>query len=692
MNTTNRPVLMTNHVSIANNRARHTGASVAVAAMLLWTAPAAAQGDIELEPVEGPPAAQANDQTQVMTAASTFEISEFSLRYRVEHPQHIPISEIMSMPIALDGSSGTYMPALAAESDDDEQAMLVTLDSLNAAGTQTYSAAALQAIIETIRDRFVEAGYLGVFVGPDPSIVTPAGAVSRPEGMTEFPLLIATGIVTEMRTLASGGRVVQPGEDLKFPASTLRAIDDAISAPKIKIEERTNHPLHQKILRDSPVRPYDPTSTEPRGDLLNKAKLDRFVFHKGRHPGRRVDVALATAEDPQTVALDYIITENDPLIIYGQIGNTGTSQTGHLRERVGLIHSQVTNNDDIFSVELATNEFDGSNSVVTSYEAPFANDRIRWKIFGSWSEFAADQVGFFTATFTGTTWTVGGEIEANIWQNREQFLDLFASLTYYDIEVNNPLATNGQEQFLIPRFGVRYDRTTEWYGTQAEAFFEYGSLTDLNATQLASLGRTAPDDEWFKFGWSGQHSVFLEPLLNREAWLDPNTPDSSTLAHELLFRTSGQVVFGDNRVVPQFESVAGGLYTVRGYPESAVAGDNVVIGSAEYRFHLPRTFQIETEPRTLLGETFRNSPQFVYGRPDWDLIFKGFVDIGHVTANDALAFENDETLLGAGVGIELQYRRNVNLRLDWGFVLDEVIAVGANDGANRLHFVGTILF
>jgi hemolysin activation/secretion protein len=82
----------------------------------------------------------------------------------------------------------------------------------------------------------------------------------------------------------------------------------------------------------------------------------------------------------------------------------------------------------------------------------------------------------------------------------------------------------------------------------------------------------------------------------------------------------------------------------------------------------------------------------VFGLPDWDLIFKGFLDVGRTFISDRLSFEDDETLIGAGVGLELIYRRNLNLRVDWGFALEDVDSTDTDAGSSRVHFVGTILF
>ena len=115
-------------------------------------------------------------------------------------------------------------------------------------------------------------------------------------------------------------------------------------------------------------------------------------------------------------------------------------------------------------------------------------------------------------------------------------------------------------------------------------------------------------------------------MYARRGWGDPGSPSRSTLAHEIVIATRGQRSFGD-RLVPQFQQVAGGMFTVRGYEQSIVAGDNAVIGSAEYRYHFARTLDPGAEPIELpvIGP-FQLQPRTVFARPDWDLILKAFMD------------------------------------------------------------------
>jgi hemolysin activation/secretion protein len=476
--------------------------------------------------------------------------------------------------------------------------------------------------------------------------------------------------VTELRTLASGERVKEGGV--------------------ISPENRVDHPLHQPIRDRSPIQPSRQGDAVHR-DLLRKDVLDEYLFFLSRHPGRRVDASVAAAEEPGGVALDYQLTENPPFIPYAQISNTGTPATDRLRERFGFVHSQLTNNDDILAFDYVTAWFDEANAVIVGYEAPFKNDRFRWRVHGNWQEFDASEVGFFGDEFDGESWALGGEVIWNFFQKRELFLDLVAGVRYEDIEVDNQgFAIQGEAAFVIPLVAVRLDRTTEWYSTQASLGLEYW-LTSADEAELEALGRTDPDADTPVLQGSLTHAMYLEPLVNRAGWEDPTTPEDSTLAHEVVGSIRGQYAF-EKRLIPQAEQVVGGLYTVRGYPESIVAGDSIVIGTLEYRYHLPRAFGIEPEPRRLFGQPFRVAPQYVYGRPDWDLILKAFLDVGRTYQSDRLSFESDDTLIGMGIGVELVLRRNINVRLDWGFALEDLAAGSVDAGDNRLHFVATFLF
>jgi hemolysin activation/secretion protein len=170
---------------------------------------------------------------------------------------------------------------------------------------------------------------------------------------------------------------------------------------------------------------------------------------------------------------------------------------------------------------------------------------------------------------------------------------------------------------------------------------------------------------------------------------------------------------GNKRLIPELESTAGGLYSVRGYPDSVVAGDSVVYGTAEYRLHIPRLLGVGG-PNALLGRPIP-PPPFMGGgggfnyqaraadNPgDFDLIFRTFLDAGYVHYNKIKleqAGTFDAGLVGTGCGLEMHLRDNVTVRADYGWPLTPIHeAVGSKNeldilpGQGRFNFVFTLLY
>ena len=43
------------------------------------------------------------------------------------------------------------------------------------------------------------------------------------------------------------------------------------------------------------------------------------------------------------------------------------------------------------------------------------------------------------------------------------------------------------------------------------------------------------------------------------------------------------------------------------------------------------------------------------------------MDVGRTDISDRLSFEDNDTLVGVGIGFEFLFKRNLNVRVDWGF-------------------------
>lgn len=515
--------------------------------------------------------------------------------------------------------------------------------------------------------------------------------------------------------------------------SEVATVRSVAKGSRIPAERAVSNPKHARIVGRSPLRPA--TSGGVAGGLFNKPRLDDYLRRLNRHPGRSVEAALSSSEEPGRVVLDYLVTEQKTWLTYAQVSNTGTAATDTLRERVGFVQNQLFSRDDIVSVDYITSNIAKANAVFGSYNYPlWYPDRLRARAFGSWGDFnattpdAALPVGSAVAPpaekFSGNSWSGGAELVASPFALWKFAIDVTVGATIEHVAVNNKtLQLTGQADLLNPYMSVRVERANEVWSFSGSLGYET-SFKTIDPQQMVRLGRLDTQDTYDLIRGEFNASTYLEPILfgisSRNDWR------RSTLAHEFTLRGRAQYVLGQDRLIPQKEQALGGYFSARGYPESAVAGDNVYSLNAEYRFHIPRALQpvaerekdkaanakIAQEPApTLFGRSFNLRPPRVYARPDWDLIARaffdaGFTEINHGTAGRRRAGENNYTLMSAGLGFELQMMQNVNLRSDWGYVLQGIktgiqstssspYIPGANDtkaGSSRLHVLLTLVW
>jgi hemolysin activation/secretion protein len=222
------------------------------------------------------------------------------------------------------------------------------------------------------------------------------------------------------------------------------------------------------------------------------------------------------------------------------------------------------------------------------------------------------------------------------------------------------------------------------FGTGLQAGF-----TDASKEDLRNLGNDKVGKQFTMFDWGARFAFFLEPLINPAGWENPENPTDSTLAHEIALGFSGQYSF--DRLVPQYQAIAGGLDTVRGAKQAELASDNLVLGRAEYRLHLPRLFRPDATPIELpLIGPFHTRPAQVFGLPDWDFVVSVFTDVAYSFATDEVATDSPGTLWSAGVGAELQLLRNLIISTDVGYMLHG--SQGSETGDTRANVVATLLY
>lgn len=598
-----------------------------------------------------------------------YMVSAFVIRYAMEYPSLPAVNDLYQGRVTVGRTDKGFV---AVGGGVPEESFLI--EDVALSPPQRWSSRALFAVSKAIVQRLNDLGVVGVTVAPVESEFAPAGKddpawgkdLRRP-GQSAVTLVVRVGLVKEMRTVAFGER--------------------------IPYDQRINAPQHRAILENAPVQVYKQDDPERR-DVLLKDELEDYVFRLNRHPGRRVDLAVSAAQgEDGGIALDLLVNENKPWLAFFQISNTGTDETAEWRQRFGFVHNQLTGNDDILTLDFVTASFDASYAVNASYERPLWGESVRGRVYGSYAEYTASDVGFPGQDFNGDQYAFGGELIGTVFQHRELFVDLVGGVRFEHVNtINEAVNTSGETDFFLPYVEARLTRTTDTAATFVSGGFEWNmpDVAGTNQEQLDNMGRINPDRDWLTFQWDMSQSFYLDPLIYGDRWHDTGPNGRATLAHEVALSFRGQYAF-DDRLIPNFEQTVGGMYTVRGYPESIVAGDTVLVGSAEYRFHVPQALGFDPTPGTLFGNSFRFKPQQPYGRADWDLVLKAFVDVGQNINSQQESFETDNTLVGTGLGVEFYFKRYLSIRMDWGVAL-EGIEGEVSSGESRINFSATILF
>jgi hypothetical protein len=630
-----------------------------------------------------------------------FPVDQWIVSYGREHPTAPNRSLLEKFTVDLFRAADGALVATGTE-----KVTLQLGDSLPAGST--ISAEGLRKVFAAIVAQMNQQGYFGILTLVNrEQIDLQTNEDFRPASDRSIKIAVWFSEVATVRSVAKGSRILA--------------------------ENSVSNPKHAKIVGSSPIKAAGVSGGA--GSLFDKRRLDDYLRRLNRHPGRSVEAALSSTEEPGRVVLDYLVTEQKTWLTYAQVSNTGTAATDILRERVGFVQNQLFGRDDIASVDYITSNIAKANAVFGSYNYPlWYPDRLRLRAFGSWGDFnattpeAALPAGATGAPpserFSGNSWSGGGELVASPFSFWKFAIDFSAGATVEHVAVNNKtLQLTGQADLLTPYASVRVERTNEVWSFSGSLGYET-SFKTLDPQQMVRLGRLDTQDTYDLVRGEFNGSTYVEPILfgisSRNDWR------RSTLAHEVTLHGRFQYVLGKDRLIPQKEQSIGGFFSARGYPESAVAGDNVYSMNAEYRFHIPRALRpaaerekatianekIAQEPApTLFGRSFNLRPSRVYSRPDWDLVARAFFDAGYTEVNYGSAGvrragENNYTLMSTGLGFELQMLQNINLRADWGYVLQGIktgiqstpaspYLPGPNDtkaGSSRLHCLLTLVW
>ena len=601
------------------------------------------------------PAAQKPAPTTAAPAAVSANENLFSKSTRfsfqmepANHPRMPTDAELMKTKVTLYQTGKSFSGSPESKG---AQVTLTLAQLSDAGGTLTDSArVAIQtAIVSSVN----ASGVSGIAC-----LVEPA-----PNAASANSVKVVAAQVGGVRTVASGVRAGESGQAI-------------------------NSDQHSTIKSESPLK---------QGDVMEKEVLEDYLYSLSRFPGRTVSAAVNSEPQSAGVVLDYYVQEKKVFDVYATISNTGTTQTSKYQERIGLLATQLTNNDDILAIDYQNSNFSGTQNVNGYYDARIGTLKdFRWRISGQWGQYYSSDLGLAAEDFNGSNWGVQGDLIWTFLQKGNSFFDVDFGVRGWNAQTNNELfQTSGNADFITLSGMLDALAIGETWAIQGSIG---GMYTTTNADQenLDFLGRLDTSQSYTTINGSLYGSFYLDPLLDSE-WKSSSSV-YKPLAHEIFGSLRGQYAF-DYRLTPLSQFTMGGLYTVRGFAQSITAGDNALVGTLEYRMHLPRMFSPTVPTGTFPSATkpFRWAPDSATGgAPDWDLVLSTFFDAGTINNNNAYAFEADTPMYSTGVGLDLTILQNVAIGLDWGWALNSInnqsAGVQVDSGSSQFWFTATIVY
>jgi hemolysin activation/secretion protein len=598
-------------------------------------------------------AAAASGATRAVDPGAVIDRFEFA--YGLEHPELPPLAELQQITFQASREAGVYRAPTA------ERAENLTLSAVQPGSR--FDGDVLRTIAQEIVRWYNRRGLNGVWVAYRDLELSAAGLVdNRSDSDRSARLVVWASQIADVRTLARGQR--------------------------FRPDKSINNRKHRKILERSPL--HGPGPNGGPGSLFSKDVLDDYLFGLSLHPGRRVEASIAAARDPGKVVLDYLVNEARTWQVYSQFNNYGTEGTGVYRGRLGFQHTQLTNHDDILSVDLISTPDLETYGAFLSYRIPLWRPaKVLARIYGSYGDFLANDTSIdpgrgIQLRYIGENWVGGLEFSnrLTLWRDWQLLSVLGTNFNHYGIQqvINQSPLTAGSSEFLVPFLGTTLSRNFTWGALSGGIRFDHtvGDFANLDATTgIPTLGRRGADSDWTSGRWNLNATVYLDQLFSRSA----QTP----LAHEFSLRLKGRTLLRGTRLIPHEQEPLGGAMSIRGYPESILSADEFVAGTVEYAYHLPRALKPGPEGR-LFKWPFNWRPKQAGQNPDWDLVFRAYYDYAYrsvsppppvagqppVADEDLEYIDRSFGISGAGIGVSLLVKQNFSLRIDYAMSLTEL--------------------
>lgn len=411
----------------------------------------------------------------------------------------------------------------------------------------------------------------------------------------------------------------------------------------------------------------DKVSGAEEGSVPHFPTLQAQLGHVNRTADRRVSPLLRPGADPGTTELDLVVQDQLPL--HGSVGlnNAASANTSKTRLSASLRYDNLWQRDHSLGLQAVMSPENRQEVQVlsASYSLPMGavgQDSLAFSVTQSDSEVAAGVAGT-QVLGKGRIWGLRRTVMLDL-RPPGSFHMLTLSADYKDFD-ETVSASDGQGQFTPIRYlplGLSYLGSVSDSGDAAGGRWQFGAGLSAGLRGLVNKPREFAEKRYMA---SGGYTIFKLDLGREQPlpWWG-----SSVRA-----RVDGQ--WASEPLVSNEQFIAGGADSVRGYLESAVAGDHGIRSSIEWRSaDLAPTLHAWGLPKPLLNQLAL-------------LVFAegAFAEVRQPLPGQQRRFG----IAGAGFGLRAR-AAGISLNLDLAWPLRDLAST--QRGEPRLHAAGLFEF
>ncbi|WP_413166593.1 ShlB/FhaC/HecB family hemolysin secretion/activation protein [Capilliphycus salinus ALCB114379] len=440
--------------------------------------------------------------------------------------------------------------------------------------------------------------------------------------ITFAELLQAEAAVTQFYTesgFVNSGAIIPAGQNLIDGVITIRLLEGGLEEINVTGTGRLRPSYVSSRIA---IATKTPLNVNRLLTALQLLQLDPLI--------ENISAELAAGSRPELSVLTVTVTPADPFSVDLIADNGRIPSVGSFRRGLSVTHLNLLGFGD--RINTAYTNTDGSDRYDINYTFPInaRNGTIRFDYYGTNSEVIEEP--FDRLDITGDSDRFGLTFRQPIYQT--PIRDIAVGLTLS--RENSQTTILGEEEPLS--VGAEEDGSTKI--SAIRLFQEYTQRTSrsvLAARSQFSLGVGAfdatindqpPDSRFFNWRGQGQYVRLLAP--------------------DTLLVVRSDIQLSTRALVPLEQFPLGGYQSVRGYRQDVLLTDNGVFFSAEVLFPIARFGE---------GNVLQIVPFFDVGR-GWNI--------------EEEASQENDTIAGAGLGVQLRLGDRFNARIDYGIPFNEV--------------------